>query len=63
MYNINIGKQYSIYIEENFDNIKKYLIKDRKNEWDNLSFFFEWCARHGMNSVGDKPTTGIYRQV
>ena len=28
MYNINIGKQYSIYIEENFDNIKKYLIKD-----------------------------------
>lgn len=28
MYNINIGKQYSIYIEEKFDNIKKYLIKD-----------------------------------
>ena len=21
------------------------------------------CAGHGTNSVGDKPTTGIYRQV
>ena len=21
------------------------------------------CAGHGMNSVGDKPTTGSYRQV
>ena len=24
---------------------------------------FYQCAGHGTNSVGDKPTTGIYRQV
>ena len=24
---------------------------------------FCMCAGHGANSVGDKPTTGIYRQV
>lgn len=24
---------------------------------------FASCAGHGMNSVGDKPTTGSYRQV
>lgn len=26
-------------------------------------FFFYMCAGHGTNSVGDKPTTGSYRQV
>ena len=26
------------------------------------SLLFE-CAGHGANSVGDSPTTGIYRQV
>lgn len=24
---------------------------------------FDQCAGHGMSSVGDKPTTGSYRQV
>lgn len=26
-------------------------------------FSFLVCAGHGMSSVGDKPTTGSYRQV
>ena len=25
--------------------------------------YFSMCAGHGMSSVGDKPTTGSYRQV
>ena len=25
--------------------------------------YFSWCAGHGANSVGDRPTTGSYRQV
>ena len=28
-----------------------------------IEYHFIMCAGHGTNSVGDKPTTGSYRQV
>lgn len=28
-----------------------------------ILFGIFFCVEHGMNSVGDNPTTGIYRQV
>ena len=34
-----------------------------KKKWEIFSHFFLLCAGHGTNSVGNKPTTGIYRQV
>ena len=38
-----------------------YLPRNKKDIllWD----VFKLCAGHGMSSVGDKPTTGSYRQV
>lgn len=34
-----------------------------KKSLDYFPMIFLMCAGHGANSVGDKPTTGIYRQV
>ena len=39
---------------------RKYLYNKNANDY---SLAFSRCAGHGTNSVGDKPTTGIYRQV
>lgn len=33
------------------------------NQKSSKELFFLLCAGHGTNSVGNKPTTGIYRQV
>jgi hypothetical protein len=37
-----------------------YVLFIKKESFDS---FFILCAGHGMSSVGDKPTTGSYRQV
>ena len=35
----------------------------QQSEDRNFFLSFRMCAGHGMSSVGDKPTTGSYRQV
>ena len=35
----------------------------QQSETGNQFPVFISCAEHGMSSVGDKPTTGSYRQV
>ena len=38
-------------------------IRKQTSEDDESSLLLWMCAGHGMSSVGDKPTTGSYRQV
>ena len=55
---------YRVIMEWVHDEKIKYLEKRKIEESASQDVLFLLvCAGHGMSSVGDKPTTGSYRQV
>ena len=54
----------TIFLQElSFTKIEKHIDLTIEQLSDYKGELFFWCAGHGMSSVGDKPTTGSYRQV
>ena len=50
---------HEVFISQMKDQIRIFQKQNRPI----MTYFLSMCAGHGMSSVGDKPTTGSYRQV
>ena len=59
-----MGRKSKFSQEQKVEIYRRYLDINSKMKLElrGMPLLFQ-CAGHGTNSVGDKPTTGIYRQV
>ena len=59
----NGGNMAEQVLKTTNDSLRKKIAENKHSTEPCKRFCFWLCAGHGMSSVGDKPTTGSYRQV